>query len=108
MINSDNVIRCGLTPKFKDVSVMFEVLDYSNREIEKLQKIQGCYRGGILRLYELLQGEALDLPERSICLVLEGEFIVNGCQLKEREIAFVDAGKVAVSGKGKLYLATNE
>ena len=34
MACSDNVVRAGLTPKFKDVNVLCEMLDYSMRSIE--------------------------------------------------------------------------
>ena len=34
MACSDNVVRAGLTPKFKDVSTLCEMLDYSSRTPE--------------------------------------------------------------------------
>ena len=41
MACSDNVVRAGLTPKFKDVSVLISMLDYSMRSAEdnKLQQL---------------------------------------------------------------------
>jgi mannose-6-phosphate isomerase len=35
MACSDNVVRAGLTPKFKDVRVLCEMLDYSMRSIDE-------------------------------------------------------------------------
>ena len=35
MACSDNVVRAGLTPKFKDVNVLCEMLDYSMRSIDE-------------------------------------------------------------------------
>ena len=35
MACSDNVVRAGLTPKFKDVQVLVEMLDYSMRSIDE-------------------------------------------------------------------------
>lgn len=40
MACSDNVVRAGLTPKFKDVNVLCEMLDYSMRTSEE-NKLQG-------------------------------------------------------------------
>ncbi len=34
MANSDNVIRAGLTPKFKDIPALIETVDYAIKEIE--------------------------------------------------------------------------
>lgn len=39
MANSDNVVRAGLTPKFKDVNTLSEILDYSTEKPEILGNI---------------------------------------------------------------------
>ncbi|XP_014284723.1 uncharacterized protein [Halyomorpha halys] len=33
---SDNVIRCGLTPKFKDIDVFLEIVDFKSYQIDRL------------------------------------------------------------------------
>jgi len=38
MALSDNVVRAGLTPKFKDVDLLLEMCDYSDDMLEKLVK----------------------------------------------------------------------
>ncbi|MDR3626685.1 MAG: mannose-6-phosphate isomerase, class I [Ignavibacteriaceae bacterium] len=40
MANSDNVVRAGLTNKFKDVNTLLEILDYSFAEYDVLNKEQ--------------------------------------------------------------------
>lgn len=41
MANSDNVVRAGLTPKFKDVETLVEILTYEMGEVEKYQTAEG-------------------------------------------------------------------
>jgi mannose-6-phosphate isomerase len=41
MACSDNVVRAGLTPKFKDVSVLCDMLDYGMRTVEQ-SKLAAC------------------------------------------------------------------
>jgi mannose-6-phosphate isomerase len=40
MANSDNVVRAGLTNKFKDVNTLLEILDYSFAEFDVINKEQ--------------------------------------------------------------------
>jgi mannose-6-phosphate isomerase len=40
MANSDNVVRAGLTDKFKDVNTLLEILDYNYSEFEIINKEQ--------------------------------------------------------------------
>jgi mannose-6-phosphate isomerase len=44
MANSDNVLRCGLTPKHVDVAELLKVLDFNAYEVEflKPEKIDAC------------------------------------------------------------------
>lgn len=35
MCNSDNTVRGGLTPKFKDTEILYEMLPYHNMEVER-------------------------------------------------------------------------
>ena len=37
MANSDNVVRAGLTPKFKDVERLLEMLDYTSMQGDSLR-----------------------------------------------------------------------
>ena len=40
MCNSDNTVRGGLTPKFKDTEILYDMLPYQNMELER-KAIQG-------------------------------------------------------------------
>jgi mannose-6-phosphate isomerase len=40
MANSDNVVRAGLTPKFKDVDTLLEIMDYTCGEFSMINKEQ--------------------------------------------------------------------
>ncbi len=37
MANSDNVVRAGLTPKFKDTDTLISIMDYNTNEIPVLE-----------------------------------------------------------------------
>jgi mannose-6-phosphate isomerase class I len=43
MKNSDNVVRLGLTPKFKDVETLLKIIDYDQKELTPLVKNNHCY-----------------------------------------------------------------
>ncbi|XP_066908088.1 mannose-6-phosphate isomerase [Halyomorpha halys] len=39
MACSDNVVRCGLTPKLKDVNVLLEILDFKSYTVDQLKMV---------------------------------------------------------------------
>lgn len=95
MINSDNVVRGGLTPKLKDVKTLLEILPYFDTK-ERLV-LSGDVKSespkcieyspeGFLELnvtrVELLQGQShsLNFPYCATMLVLEGCGGVEGCK----------------------------
>jgi mannose-6-phosphate isomerase class I len=45
MINSDNVVRGGLTPKHKDTKTLLELLDFQTLREFDIQKGQELYNG---------------------------------------------------------------
>lgn len=55
MTNSDNVVRIGLTNKYKDVAALLEILDFSPNEIQILNP--DCREG--IRVYKSLAEEFL-------------------------------------------------
>lgn len=73
----------------------------------ELEKKDGYYKGGILRLYEVFSDQELDLPEPSIGLILEGGFEINGVSFAKKDIMLIGAGKVTIKGEGRLYLGTS-
>src|SRR5690606_551884 len=85
MANSDNVLRCGLTPKHVDVPELLSVLDFRAGPIQRLraQPCAGGARGEDVfptpapdfRLSRLALGnEAVEVPRRGpeVVLCLEG------------------------------------
>lgn len=52
MANSDNVVRAGLTSKFKDVDTILEIMDYTPGEVEIINREQ--------RLHDVLYRTAAD------------------------------------------------
>lgn len=36
---SDNVVRCGLTPKLKDVNVLLDILDFKSYTVDQLKMV---------------------------------------------------------------------
>ena len=86
MANSDNVIRAGLTPKFKDVKTLLEVIEYDENipEILKSTDEKTCYGTSAeefeVRLVKLNVEEKYVVQDRGsviIGLISEGEVIVN-------------------------------
>lgn len=70
MKNSDNVVRLGLTPKQKDTETLMKILDYENREIEKLVKKDSTYVAGELILHEVLHDDKVKVHVPSVGIVL--------------------------------------
>merc|ERR1719337_432598 len=45
MVNSDNVVRGGLTPKYKDTETLTEMLKYEFQDIEPTSGVRDCGEG---------------------------------------------------------------
>ncbi|XP_048570446.1 mannose-6-phosphate isomerase 1-like [Triticum urartu] len=125
MATSDNVIRAGLTPKYKDVQTLCSMLTYKQMFPEILQGV--LVQPYVIRYtppfdefevdcYSLPQGESvtmLPVPGPSIFLVMtgEGEIQADGMPdegvAKEGDVLFVPACtevKLHASGSGCLQL----
>lgn len=79
MACSDNVVRAGLTPKFKDVATLLEMLDYASEQLplfEPRQQDSGFF--------------ALDLPIREFSLEIapHGSGTVTLCAGQRAEVLF--------------------
>ena len=90
---SDNVIRCGLTPKFKDVEVLCDSLSYDTTpqvpgEGEDIGRGTKLYRPPVVdfevRITQVVEGEKEEVvvddgvDSGTVLLVLEGECTVKG------------------------------
>jgi len=85
MARSDNVIRCGLTPKFKDVEVLCDSLAYDTTQQVPSEGVLGAegrlYRPPVsdfeVRVNEVEKDSAVTIDggvdSGSVLLVLEGE-----------------------------------
>ncbi|MGK5451186.1 mannose-6-phosphate isomerase, class I [Streptomyces radiopugnans] len=128
MANSDNVLRCGLTPKHVDVPELLRVVRFEPTEPEVLRPRttsggEEVYAAPVdefrLSRYVLAPGsEPHDLDDRTpqILLCTDGEITLREVTggggggelvLARGRSAFVRAGeRVAVSGSGTLFRAT--
>jgi mannose-6-phosphate isomerase len=119
MANSDNVLRCGLTPKHVDVPellrvVRFEASDPGVLRPEASPDGEEVYETPIdefrLSRYALADGAAprhLTRETPQILLCTAGSVRADGIQLTPGRSAFVPAGeKVELSGNGTVFRAT--
>ncbi|WP_406436492.1 mannose-6-phosphate isomerase, class I [Streptomyces sp. NBC_00631] len=119
MANSDNVLRCGLTPKHVDVPellrvVRFEAGDAGVLRPEAAPDGEEVYETPIdefrLSRYVLPEGTAahdLTLPTPQILLCTAGTVRVGEYDLTPGRSVFVPAGeKAEVSGAGTVFRAT--
>ncbi|WP_217550990.1 mannose-6-phosphate isomerase, class I [Streptomyces sp. GbtcB6] len=119
MANSDNVLRCGLTPKHVDVPellhvVRFEAGDAGVLRPEAAPDGEEVYETPIdefrLSRYVLPEGTAahdLTLPTPQILLCTAGTVRVGEYDLAPGRSVFVPAGeKAEVSGAGTVFRAT--
>ena len=87
MANSDNVVRAGLTPKFKDTKTLLDIMDYSIKpQIYNPPKTKGTFTYKvpatefIVHLWKTTRGEVLQLKEvdgPAILLVVEGQITIH-------------------------------
>ncbi|MFF9844685.1 mannose-6-phosphate isomerase, class I [Streptomyces sp. NPDC020422] len=119
MANSDNVLRCGLTPKHVDVTellrvVRFEPMDPGILRPEASPSGEEVYDTPIdeFRLSRFVRAEGaaptdltVDTPQ--ILLAAAGRPSVGGTPLAQGESVFVPAGETTeLSGTGTLFRAT--
>jgi mannose-6-phosphate isomerase len=120
MASSDNVLRCGLTPKHVDVAELLKVLDFTTEPARPLQPASD----GTIRWYpvpiedfslgelRLADGDKVQLPADGprILLCTEGSFTITASQdvqaLARGGSVFVPAdAAITVSGAGQLFVA---
>jgi mannose-6-phosphate isomerase len=120
MASSDNVLRCGLTPKHVDVPELLKVLDFTTEDGRPLQAASD----GMIRWYPVpiedfslaelrsADGREVQLPADGprILLCTGGSFTISATQdvqtLSRGHSVFVPADtSITVSGVGQLFAA---
>jgi mannose-6-phosphate isomerase len=104
MANSDNVVRCGLTPKFKDTETLYQMLPYDLTERSPIEgiKLVSNEKVGVLeyktgysefRVFKVeIKGEGASTSFRYNCFTMA--VVIGGL------------GEVEVEGMGMFYLDT--
>lgn len=103
MANSDNVVRAGLTPKFKDVKTLVDILTYESAPVEILGKdSSGCdfiYKTPApefeIKKYQI-EKDTIRLEKSdtiSIFIIVEGKII---CKWLEQEVEFIKGQTIMV------------
>ncbi len=86
MANSDNVVRAGLTPKFKDIKTLVEILTYEAAEVDVFtppRNREFVYRVPVSEFsiahWQLTQNEKIEhrVDSVEILLAIEGAFLLR-------------------------------
>ena len=115
MANSDNVVRAGLTPKFKDVKQLIDILTYQAGDIELIGKKYSnkIYEYSVNVDEFLLQKVRLKndtfqfVTNNSVevLLVVEGELTCNNVKIKQGESLLLPAllNKISIEGSALFF-----
>jgi mannose-6-phosphate isomerase len=106
MASSDNVLRCGLTPKRIDVAELLKITDFSPLAEPRWQPTDGAFDVPVpdFRLALSLDG-AGDGPRIVLCVA--GAITVDDVAVPQGHAAFVPAGERPVlTGDGRYVVAT--
>jgi mannose-6-phosphate isomerase len=115
MANSDNVLRCGLTPKYIDVPELMNILNFTSfmpPVITPGSSSWFCYQTPcdefLLALMRAHGSEEI-FPEKgpAVCVVTEGELLADGLIFKKGESFFIpqDAHSLSFAGNYSLFAA---
>jgi mannose-6-phosphate isomerase len=110
MANSDNVLRCGLTPKHVDVDELLKITDFTELAEPRWHPVGGTFDVPVpdFRLARLEVDEPIGLPDPGPAIVLctSGEVTLAGLGLAPGRAAFVPAGVPAtLAGTGVAFVA---
>jgi mannose-6-phosphate isomerase len=111
MASSDNVLRCGLTPKHVDVEEVLRVADFSELANPRAAAIGGRFEVPVsdfaLTRLEVDEPTALHDPGPSIVLCTEGELAVGPLALTSGRAAFIAAETpTRITGRGLAFVAS--
>jgi len=115
MANSDNVLRCGLTPKYVDIPELMSILTFTSfmpPVVTPGSSSWFCYQTPcdefLLALMRADSGEEFFHGKGpAVCVVTEGELLTDGLKFKKGESFFVpqDAQPLSFAGSYSLFAA---
>jgi mannose-6-phosphate isomerase len=110
MANSDNVLRCGLTPKHVDVDELLRVADFTPLDEPRWPSLGGAFDVPVpdFRLVRLDVEEPTSLDDLgpSIVLCMDGKTEVGDLRLGPGRAAFVPAAlPIPIAGSGNVFVA---
>ena len=111
MASSDNVLRCGLTPKHIDVPELLKITDFSALSDPRWPSVGGRFEMPVpdfaLTRLEVAGAAALHDDGPSIVLCTSGSVSVADVSLQPGHAAFVAAGRpVSITGTGEAFVAS--
>ena len=111
MASSDNVLRCGLTPKHIDVPELLRITDFTPLDEPLWPAVGGRFDVPVpdFALTHLDIDEATGLHDDGPCIVLctGGSVTVADLPVAPGHAAFVPAGEpVSISGAGEVFVAS--
>jgi mannose-6-phosphate isomerase len=110
MANSDNVLRCGLTPKHVDVPELLRITDFTELAEPRWPGVGGRFDVDVpdfsLTRLEVDEPTGLDDPGPCIVLPTEGTVRVGAVSLAPGHAAFVPAARpTTIDGTGVAFVA---
>jgi mannose-6-phosphate isomerase len=111
MANSDNVLRCGLTPKHVDVHELLRITDFAPLPDPLWPSVGGRFDVPVpdFALTRLDIDEPTGLHDAGPCIVLctSGAVSMAGVSLRPGHAVFVPAGEsVTIGGGGQVFVAS--
>jgi mannose-6-phosphate isomerase len=117
MASSDNVLRCGLTPKHVDVDEVLSVADFAPlarpvltpvREADSVWRYDVPVPDFVLRRVELTGVVTLPGGVPRLALCTAGEMAIGPLRLSPGRAAFIGAqhGSAELQGTGQVFVAS--
>jgi mannose-6-phosphate isomerase len=110
MANSDNVLRCGLTPKHVDVAELLRITDFNTLPEPRRPSVGGRFDVPVpdfaLTRLEIEAPLGLDDPGPCVALCTSGRVVVGEVAVLPGHAVFVPAGvPTSISGTGEVFVA---
>lgn len=110
MANSDNVLRCGLTPKHIDVPELLRITDFAPLGEPRWPSVGGRFEVPVpdfaLTRIEVDEPTGVADPGPCIALCTAGGVTVGDVVVRSGSAAFVPAGlRTTISGAGEVFIA---
>jgi mannose-6-phosphate isomerase len=111
MANSDNVLRCGLTPKHVDIAELLRITDFTELPEPRVTAVGGRFDVPVadfaLTRIEVDERAGLHDPGPAVVLCTDGRVTVGPVDLTPGRAAFVPPGQpVVLAGAGTAFAAT--